>query len=262
MSENRPFVIARETICWSSEQYADASSAAVVAVEPANASAKRMRRFAILPARPLQPFSEAAAGPWLRPGVTSIPAAGSSALRARGLVERGAQPLGELHRVVIGPEVHEDQPRLLGRACGCGPPSPRCRSARSALITGLTSSPVSTKSPVMAALPPPVGWKPMAVATPSRAGGRELHSVLGDRIAARHRELVDAAIGLSLDADDLIELGGVEIDRGRRRRLAAGGVERRLALRQRRADARSPASPDRRARRYACRRSPGLPRRR
>ena len=40
--------------------------------------------------------------------------AGSSALRARGLVECGAQSLGELDGVVIGPEVHEDEPRLLG----------------------------------------------------------------------------------------------------------------------------------------------------
>src|SRR5262245_37261469 len=42
---------------------------------------------------------------------------------------------------------------------------------RSALITGLTSSAVSTKSPVIAALPPPVGWKPIAVATPVGPGG-------------------------------------------------------------------------------------------
>src|SRR5258705_184983 len=38
--------------------------------------------------------------------------------------------------------------------------------ARNALITGFTSSLVRTKSPVMAALPPPVGWKLIAVATP------------------------------------------------------------------------------------------------
>jgi hypothetical protein len=54
-----------------------------------------------------------------------------------------------------------------------------------------------------------------------KAGRRELHSVLGDGIAAGHRELVDAAIGLAFDADDLIELGGVEIDR---RRGGRGGT--------------------------------------
>src|SRR5215468_1672476 len=36
-----------------------------------------------------------------------------SALRARCLVECGAQARGELDRVVIGPEMHEAQPRLL-----------------------------------------------------------------------------------------------------------------------------------------------------
>ena len=40
----------------------------------------------------------------------------------------------------------------------------------SALITGFTSSAVSTKSPVIAALPPPVGWKLMAMAEPMASG--------------------------------------------------------------------------------------------
>ena len=42
--------------------------------------------------------------------------------------------------------------------------------ARSALITGFTSSAISTKSPVIAALPPPVGWKLMAIAEPIASG--------------------------------------------------------------------------------------------
>src|SRR5215472_9009342 len=42
---------------------------------------------------------------------------------------------------------------------------------RKVLMTGFTSSPVRTKSPVMAALPPPVGWKPIAVASPSGPTG-------------------------------------------------------------------------------------------
>src|SRR6266511_517952 len=37
------------------------------------------------------------------------------ALRARGLVECGAQSLGKLQRVVVCPEVQEDEPRLLGQ---------------------------------------------------------------------------------------------------------------------------------------------------
>src|SRR4051794_3766974 len=38
-----------------------------------------------------------------------------SAFRLRRLVERGAQPLGELDSVVVCPEVHEDQPRLFAQ---------------------------------------------------------------------------------------------------------------------------------------------------
>ena len=102
-------------------------------------------------------------------------------------------------------------------------------------MTGLTSVPISTKSPVIAALPPPVGWKPIAVFTPSGPGGVELHAAFGDRIPARHCQLVDAAVGLSLDADDLVDLRGVEIDR-RRRRGRSRRLHRRLALAQRIAD--------------------------
>jgi hypothetical protein len=57
-----------------------------------------------------------------------------------------------------------------------------------------------------------------------------VHSAFGDRIAARHAELIDAAVRLPLGADDLIELGGVEIDRGLRG-VGAGG-QRSLARRQ------------------------------
>src|SRR5262249_45347878 len=92
------------------------------------------------------------------------------ALCARRLVDCSAQSLGKLDRVVIGPEVQEEQPRLLVEH-GLWTAGTSMPFERSALITGLTSSPVSTKSPVMAALPPPVGWKPIAVATPVGPGG-------------------------------------------------------------------------------------------
>ena len=46
-----------------------------------------------------------------------------------------------------------------------------------------------------------------------RSDGSELHPALGDRIAAGNAELVDAAVVLSLGADDLVELRGIEIDR-------------------------------------------------
>jgi hypothetical protein len=38
----------------------------------------------------------------------------SSVLRRRYFVERGAQPARELQRIIYGPEVHENQARLLG----------------------------------------------------------------------------------------------------------------------------------------------------
>ena len=34
---------------------------------------------------------------------------------ARGLVDGSTQATGELNSVVVGPEVHEDQPRLFGQ---------------------------------------------------------------------------------------------------------------------------------------------------
>jgi hypothetical protein len=67
----------------------------------------------------------------------------------------------------------------------------------------------------MAALPPPVGWKLMAIATPI-VPRSNLHSAFHDRIAPRHIELIDATVGLSFNADKLVELRGVEFDGGRR----------------------------------------------
>src|ERR1700736_877386 len=40
----------------------------------------------------------------------------------------------------------------------------------------------------------------------------DLHAILRDRITARHGKLIDAAVRLPFDADDLIKLCGVEID--------------------------------------------------
>jgi hypothetical protein len=45
----------------------------------------------------------------------SLDAVRGSALRACGLVQRGSKCLGQLYRVVIGPEMHEADPRLLGK---------------------------------------------------------------------------------------------------------------------------------------------------
>src|SRR4051812_30910089 len=63
-----------------------------------------------------------------------------------------------------------------------------------------------------------------------RPDGTELHTVFRHWIAARHGELIDAAVCLSFDADDLIELCGVEI--AGRRRGCCGCREGSLARRQ------------------------------
>jgi hypothetical protein len=154
----------------------------------------------------------------------------ASALRARGLVERGPQSLGELHGVVVGPEVHEDETGLLGEHVAVD------RRHLDAVLPQRLDHRVH----LFPCQHEVAGDGGLAAAGRLEAdgrchtggsGGRELHSVLGDRIAARHRELIDAAIGLPLDADDLIELGGVEIDR-RRRGRGRRRCQRRLALRQ------------------------------
>src|SRR5450631_3258612 len=49
-----------------------------------------------------------------------------------------------------------------------------------------------------------------------RSDRRNLYSAFHDRVAARHAKLVNAAIRLALDANELVELRGVEINRGRR----------------------------------------------
>ena len=74
----------------------------------------------------------------------------------------------------------------------------------------------------MAALPPPVGWKLIAVATPIGPAGAICmpFSVIGSRRGTPN--CVDAAVVLPLGADDLIELGGVEIDRRAACRRAGG----------------------------------------
>jgi hypothetical protein len=98
------------------------------------------------------------------------------------LVECRAQALGQRDGVVIGPEVAEN-------SRGCSFSMWLCSAVTSiplllnVLITGLTSSAVRTKSPVIAALPPPVGWKPMASATPMGPTGASCipPSLIGSR---------------------------------------------------------------------------------
>src|SRR5262249_27259528 len=61
---------------------------------------------------PTQSFLRSNAGPQSCGPAVKSPGR-RSALRARRLVDCDAQSLGKLYGVVIGPEVHEEQPRLL-----------------------------------------------------------------------------------------------------------------------------------------------------
>src|SRR5437588_4232833 len=60
-----------------------------------------------------------------------------------------------------------------------------------------------------------------------RPDGAQLHALLGYGIAARNVELVDTAVSLTFDADDLVELSHIKINsrRGRRR-----GCDRKRSL--------------------------------
>jgi hypothetical protein len=53
--------------------------------------------------------------------------------------------------------------------------------------------------------------------------GGQWHAVLRDRITSLHVELVDASVGLSLAADNLVELRGVEVHGRRRARRRCDG---------------------------------------
>jgi len=93
--------------------------------------------------------------------------------------------------------------------------------ARNARISGLTSSPVTRKSPVIAALAAAGGLEVDGVGAAHRSGDLEPH--LHDGIAARDAELVHAAVGGALDADDFIELAVSRSIAGGAGGLAAGG---------------------------------------
>ena len=80
---------------------------------------------------------------------------------------------------------------------------------------------MSTKSPVTAALPPPVGWKLIEVATPIGPAG-DHHLLFLDGLATGHSKLIHPAILLTFHPDDLVKLPDIELHRRRssgRRRL-------------------------------------------
>src|SRR5262245_7863306 len=98
---------------------------------------------------------------------------------------------------------------------------PCCRRARA---TGLTSLSMSTKSPVIAALPSAVGWKFMTVTTPMAGSNATPISVM---TSARRRHLEETAADIAPGpAKRLLDLLRVERWASRRGRRRAGRAQR------------------------------------
>ena len=148
----------------------------------------------------------------------------SSTLGGCGLVERSAQTVGKLQRVVVRPEVHEESAAAARSACDYARRLRRCRwpatpDHRVHLVAGQHEIAGDGRFAAAGRLETDRG-----IATPIGPAGRQLHAVFGDRIPARHGQLIDAAVGLSLDADDLVDLRGVEFDGGGGEAAAGGAV--------------------------------------
>ena len=128
------------------------------------------------------------------------------------------QACGELARVVIGPEMHEEDARLFVEhvAVQGGDLDAVGLQGLDHRIDLLASS---TKSPVMAAVSKPVGWKLMAIAAP--IGARQGHALVGDRLGARNAELVDAAAILAEVSHDAVDADHVDVGRVSTCRAAA-----------------------------------------
>src|SRR5262249_37020266 len=130
------------------------------------------------------------------------------ALYACRLVERRAQTAGELERVVIRPEMHEEEPRLL----------PEHVAVHGGHFDSIRPQRLHYRIPLGAGQREVAGDRGFAIAgrlevdrrgNPQGGGRGEVHAVLEHRIATGEAKLVDAAIRLSFRADDLIDLRSV-----------------------------------------------------
>jgi hypothetical protein len=98
------------------------------------------------------------------------------------LIKRGPQAFGQLDRRVIGPKMHEEQARLFGEHVAMHRGHldlilPQRPDDRIDLVGRENNSLAArTKSPVIAALPPPGGWKLIEVATPIGPAGTSVIS--------------------------------------------------------------------------------------
>src|SRR6516165_8850028 len=81
--------------------------------------------------------------------------------------------------------------------------------ARSALMTGGHNK-VAGNGGLAAAR----RLKPNPGSDPQGTGRGERRAIFSHGVPPRHAKLVDTTIGLAFDANDAVELGGVQIDRG------------------------------------------------
>src|SRR5215216_1201940 len=158
----------------------------------------------------------------------------ASASRAGRLIERCAQSPGQLQGIVMRPEMHENQPGLFGQhvAVDCSHLDAiftQCLDNRVHLLAGEDKIAGNRRLTVGSGLEVDGGGHS------HRASGTDLYPSLLNWVAARYAKLVDAAIGLPLDTEDLVELRRIEIER-RRRRGGRRWIERHLARRQAFAD--------------------------
>src|SRR5207245_116098 len=116
--------------------------------------------------------------------------------------------------VVVGPEVHEEQPRLLIQHV----------AMKSSYLDAVGTERLDDRVDLARHHHEIARYSGFAAArrlkTDSgcqthRTSRRDRHSVHRDRIAARHAELIDATVGLTLGTDYLVELRGIKIN-GRR----------------------------------------------
>src|SRR5262249_18323450 len=133
-----------------------------------------------------------------------------SALRTCRLVEGGAQPLGELQRVVIGPEMQEDDSRLLRQHVAVnGGYVDALGAERPDHVDDLRADEGKVaRDRCLAA----TGRLEIDAGGSAHDRRADRHSLLRDRIAAGYVDSIDTAIVGALATQDLIDLRSVEVD--------------------------------------------------
>src|SRR5262249_30069937 len=130
---------------------------------------------------------------------------------SRSLTERRTQPARELERVIIGPEVHEEETRLLNEHVAMqGGDLDSVLPQR--LDYGIDLDVEQNEVAGYGGLAAACRLKIDRGSYTQGAGWIELRAVFADHAASRHRHLIHASVRLSLGADDLIDLSRVKID--------------------------------------------------